>query len=120
MNKCRVCGKEYEGMPFYITKSVCSAECYHEDYWNNRLDDKAIIIKGHCYHDHGAFDAGSFNRPPVQGFAGREFKIRMTDTDTVIETNNLWDDGLIPEDRVRPDNAEFISGWFTVPQYELI
>ena len=108
--KCTVCGKEFSHAPVY-GDDLCSFECHQTLYWDNRLDDNAIIIKGHCYHDKGIYD-GYSKKPPILGHSGRWFKIKLTIDGSTINTNNLWDDGLIPEDRELPDNAEFLEGDF--------
>ena len=48
--KCVICGKEIEKSK-YLHKALCSRECFCIDFWNDCLDDKAIIINGECYHD---------------------------------------------------------------------
>ena len=110
MCKCRVCGKEFSSSTFYKGTDVCSYSCHTTDYWNNILDDNAIIIKGHCFHDRGAFIPGVGKRPPVAGFSGRQFRIRFTDN-RELDTNNLWHDGTIPKELNVADNAEIISGY---------
>lgn len=110
MCKCRVCGKEFTDSTFYHSNDVCSYQCHTTEYWHNILDDNAIIIKGHCFHDHGAFIPGTVKRPPVTGFSGRQFKIRFTDN-RELETNNLWHDGRIPTELNITDNAEIVSGY---------
>ncbi|MBP5578664.1 MAG: hypothetical protein J6X56_04160 [Ruminococcus sp.] len=110
MCKCRVCGKEFTVSTFYNDTDVCSYQCHTTEYWQNILNDTAIIIKGHCFHDLGAFVAGSVKRPPVVGFSGRKFRIRFNDG-RELDTNNLWHDGRIPKELTTADNAEIIDGY---------
>ena len=68
---------------------------------------ESIIINGIHYHDGGKVD-----RSKVGGFlghSGRSFMIKMNDG-KLIETNNLWCQGEIPEifKNILKDNAEFV------------
>ena len=96
---CIICGKEIE-KSLYTHKTLCSSQCFNVDFWNDCLDEEAIIIDGTCYHDGGAA-YGSFI-----GHSGRHFKIQMNDG-RVIETNNLWYNGEVPKERNVKDNAKF-------------
>lgn len=101
--KCKICGTEMEKSQYH-GDPICSSKCFHENFWNETLDDEAIIIDGVCYHDGG-------NRPGVDsfllGFSGRVFTIRMDDG-REFTTNNLWHNGEVPKDREVSDNAVFI------------
>ena len=102
--KCVICGKEIE-KSMYSHKVICSSECFSVDFWNETLDDTAIIVDGVCYHD------GGMKHNEYTGFlghAGRYFKIEMTDG-RIIETNNLWYNGEVPKERNIDDNARFIK-----------
>lgn len=110
MCKCRVCGKEFSSSTFYKGTDVCSYNCLTNEHWNEVLDDTAIIIKGHCFHDRGAYIDGIGKRPPILGFSGRKFKIRFSDN-RELDTNNLWHDGRIPTELNISDNAEIVSGY---------
>ena len=101
--KCKVCGKEMSFSGF--REPICSDECFIRDFWNEALDESAIIIDGTCYHDGGAKPKG---RDDYLGFGGRQFTIEKTDG-TVIITNNLWFNGKIPEEFKTEDNARFIG-----------
>ena len=103
---CRICGKEFEKSIFTPSLRLCSPECHTIDFWNQALDDKAIIIDGECYHDGG--NCPDEKRTYLLGFSGRKFKIRFKNTNEIIETNNLWSNGEIPKERNIEDNAEFI------------
>lgn len=97
--KCVKCGKDEIGMTI---DSLCE-KCWLEKFWLTTLDEGAIVIGGVCYHDGGA-------QPETNawlGFGGRKFKIAMNDG-RIIETNNLWSNGIVPENLNVPDNARFI------------
>lgn len=100
--KCIICGKEIE-KSCYSNAVLCSSECFHENFWNECLDETAIIVNGECYHDGGKKQGSDF----LLGFGGSFFKIKMNDG-RIIETNNLWYNGPVPEDRNIKDNAVFI------------
>ena len=101
--KCVICGKEIEKSS-YSNKVLCSSGCFHEDFWNECIDDSAIIIKGECYHDGGRKPK---NYPGFLGFGGQEFTIKMNDG-RIISTNNLWYNGEVPKERLVADNAELV------------
>ena len=97
--KCQVCGKEIKKQYTYGT---CSEKCFQKQFWNEVLDNNAIIIDGNCYHV-GKKDPTSYFR----GFGGRPFTIKMNDG-KIIHTTNLWHQGTIPKEFYKGDNAEFI------------
>ena len=101
MSKCIICGKTIERQIY--NKPICSEECFVVDFWNEVLDDDAIIVDGACYHDGGRKDSNT----TWLGFGGREWKIQMNDG-RIIETNNLWHNGKVPLERKVKDNAKFI------------
>ena len=101
--KCVICGKEIEKSG-YSNKVLCSSECFSVDFWNDCLDDTAIIVNGECYHNGGMKPD---NYSGFLGFSGRLFTIQMNDG-RVIKTNNLWYNGEIPKERGIADNARFI------------
>ena len=102
--KCVICGKEIEKSG-YSHKVICSSKCFHVDFWNDCLDETAIIINGRCYHDGGVKPSGYEG---FLGFDGRLFTIQMNDG-RIIETNNLRYNGEVPEDRNIKDNAVFVT-----------
>ena len=102
--KCVICGKEVK-KSVSMDKPLCSVECFYTDFWNDCLDDYAIIINGECYHDCGAKDTKDKD---MLGFEGRIFYIQMNDG-TYIETNNLRYNGIVPKERNIKDNAQFLS-----------
>lgn len=101
--KCIICGKEIN-KSLYSNEVLCSSECFYENFWNDCLDDSAIIINGMCYHDGGRRPDGYQG---FIGFGGREFCIKMNNGE-VIRTNNLWSNGIVPENRNIKDNAVFV------------
>jgi len=103
---CKVCGKKYTESPYYDKCCLCSRECFKIDFWNSNLDEKAIIVNGECFHDGG--NQPNETRSYLLGHSGRVFKIKFKGNNKVIETNNLWYNGIIPSERNVPDNAEFI------------
>ena len=87
---------------------------YQKKYWEEILDDKAIIINGHCFHILPNNSLG------VKGFSGAKFKIELfdrfdmgDDTGEAIlviakrETTNLWHNGKVPKELNIKDNARF-------------
>lgn len=99
--KCKICGKEFEYSPF-MNDALCSGRCFTENFWNVFLDDTAIIIDGRCYHDCGEAPEG------LRGYDGCTFHIRKNDG-TLIITNNLRYNGIVPKERNVPDNACFVE-----------
>ena len=102
MKTCRVCGKEFKNG---YTSYDCSEECFLQTYWDDVLDEDAIIIDGVCYHD------GGRKPPDYQGFlghAGRRFIIEKNDG-TIIDTNNLWYNAPVPANLYTGNNARFIT-----------
>jgi endogenous inhibitor of DNA gyrase (YacG/DUF329 family) len=97
---CIICGKEIEKSQ-YMHKTLCSSKCFNIDFWNDCLDEEAIIIDGTCYHDGGKTNSS------IKGFGGRTFKIQTNDG-RIIETDNLWFNGEVPKERNVKDNAVFI------------
>lgn len=82
--------------------------CFGCGFWQDRVaEGSGIVIGGTRYVDEGrrTLPAG---RQHVLGFGGARHRIRMHDG-ALVETNNLWSNGIIPEhfrDRL-PDNAAF-------------
>lgn len=104
---CIVCGKEFDHKMYYGEYSdCCSGECFTKKFWNNIIAEKNehIIVNGTCYAIAPAPINGFY------GFGGRRFKIKMLDTDKIVETNNLWCQGEIPEEyrHLLPNTAEFV------------
>lgn len=85
-------------------------KCHSVDFWNRALDDRAIIINGECFHDGG--NKPNEKRTYLLGHSGRRFKIQFKETGDIIETNNLWYNGVIPKERNIADNAVFIDDFY--------
>lgn len=100
---CSVCGKHFDGRPMY-SENICSDECFTKDFWTKALDDEAIIINGECYHV-GPEDSSIAFR----GYGGHKFVIQLKDG-RKITTTNLWNQGEIPEEFHREDNAVILEG----------
>ena len=104
---CVVCGKEFDGEVYCGEYSDCCChKCFTKKFWNNIITEKDehIVIDGSCY---------AIAPDPIDGFygfGGRRFKIKMFDTGEVIETNNLWYQGKIPEEyrHLLPNTAQFV------------
>lgn len=99
---CIICGKEIERSVF-SNAHLCSSDCFDVNFWNETLDQDAIVVNGECYHDFG-------NNKKIYGFlghGGKRFAIRKNDG-TILMTNNLWYNGKVPEERNVRDNAEFL------------
>lgn len=101
MNKCKVCGKEYDTITF--SSSYCSRECFAAHYWEKYLDSAAIIIDGICYH--AAEEPVKKVYKTFAGF-GNKYKIQMNDG-RIIQADKLYINGYVPEDIV--DNAAFLK-----------
>ncbi len=111
MNICKKCNQlvsnQYRGNIGDImqTKQVC----FHCAFWLEKMEPtttgKRIVIDGSMYF----IPNKSIG---VKGCSGRKFKIQ-TETE-IIETNDLWVNGEIPEDFKEnfPDNAKFIVDEF--------
>lgn len=105
---CEICGKEFD-RPIYggDSERCCSSECFTKKFWNDIEKEKEehIFINGICY---------AIAEKPIfglLGYGGRKFKIRMFEDGRIVETNNLWCQGDIPEEyRFRlPNTAEFVK-----------
>ena len=104
---CEICGTKFEkqlwGGEF---SQCCSKHCFTTKFWDGICKEKEehVVINGVCY---------AVEDDPVNGFlgySGRKFKIKMFDTGEVIETNNLWCQGDVPEEYKSrlPNTAEFV------------
>lgn len=110
---CKICGKEFQKSQWYKPYNlICSNKCFSENFWREieqeHIDkNNRIIINGNCYIDGGAKDK---NYRGFLGFGGREFIIKFFDG-RELTTNNLWDNGIIPENHrvILKDNAEFLN-----------
>ncbi len=106
--KCRICGKEFTEIMYNEEyQDICSSECFSYEYWNERVRNKEdfTIINGICYV------IGNSNLCGFKGFSGAKFKIQTLESNKIIETDNLWYNGEIPNTHrhLLPDNAIFIE-----------
>ena len=112
---CSVCG-ERDDTNKYLDDTrmrlIFRGVCFECDFWWNLIllkdDPNSIRIEGHH------FFISEEKLPNDQlhwaGFSGREFEIKFNDG-RMIETNNLWSQGTIP-DRFKKqlnDNAYFVK-----------
>ena len=97
--KCSVCGKEVK--EFMYSGNICSDKCFTKNFWEEALDDSAVIINGKCYHI-GDEDSTSYFR----GFGGRPIVIIFNDG-RKVRTTNLWHNGTIPKEYYKGDNARW-------------
>lgn len=74
-----------------------------KEFWNNVLDENAVVIAGNCYH----IEPDDKPQCGFLGYNGTEFKIKFRDGRVVV-THNLWHNGEIPEELGIQNNAEFI------------
>ncbi len=109
MFNCEMCGKEFPKR-FYIKgpfENVCM-DCFSKKYWQLIIaeKDKHLIINGVCYC------IGNTTNGVLEynGYGGQQFTIKKDDG-KIIETNNLWYQGEIPEELKEqlPNNAEFME-----------
>lgn len=88
---------------------MCSSECFHVNYWNEKIEDKdnpkVVRIDGTQYYI--GKETGNHG---FKGYGGRKFKIKFFDG-RIVETTSLWHNGDIPEEHknMLADNAEFIQ-----------
>lgn len=103
---CPCCGKSY--ICRHTSDSYIGDNCFDCSFWLGKTEaseDRAshqVIINGEY------FMLGE-SAGPFQGFGGQKFKIQFFDG-RIVETNNLWGQGPIPE-RFKPmllDNAVFL------------
>lgn len=109
---CDCCGKPvYSGGGHYTHDRkdgsfgvLCGNSCFNKQFWIDTLDENVIIIHGQAYHTGDENSQSTF-----RGFGGARYKIRFKDTGKIIETTNLWNNGIIPKELYKEDNAEFIA-----------
>lgn len=104
---CEICGSNFENEVYCGRfKKCCSSECFNKKFWNDIKEekDKHVFIDGVCYSIANESTLG------ILGFGGRKFKIKMLDDGRIIETNNLWCQGDVPEEyrSILPNTAEFV------------
>lgn len=90
-----------------LARSLCFLCLFWHDRIEAQSNPKACVISGQSFQDAGRRTGGSQSS---LGFGGREFHIEFFDG-RVIETNNLYAQGEVPErfrDRL-PDTARFVE-----------
>jgi len=104
---CPSCGKCYTRR--HTPESYIGNNCFECSFWLGKTDypdymkNHQVIIDGQHYMAYAETD--SF----IKGFGGRRFKIQFFDG-RIIETNNLWFQGEIPDQfrSMLPENAVFL------------
>jgi hypothetical protein len=104
---CPSCGKSY--IRCHTPDSYIGNNCFDCSFWLDKAEysdymaSHQVIIKGEHFM---LGETDSF----IRGFGGRKFKIQFFDG-RIIETNNLWYQGEIPEQfrSMLPDNAVFLT-----------
>ena len=101
---CQCCGKTYSKN--LDPEVYLDGNCFDCSFWLRKIDfpeelaNRRVVVGG----EH--FMISEATTPCFQGFGGRQFIIQFFDG-RIISTNNLWNQGAIP-DRFRemlPDNA---------------
>jgi hypothetical protein len=115
LDPCKMCGTIYSADYIEPTRTelIERGECFFCNFWYNlsvkdKTGDPVIINKSH-------YQVGPDDDSPEswKGHGGRLFKIQMNDG-RIVETNNLWSQGDIPDHiiehcgEVFHDNAVFI------------
>lgn len=103
---CPSCGKSYTRR--HTPHSYIRNNCFDCSFWLEKTDypddikNHQVIIDSQHYLFH---ETDSF----IKGFGGRRFKIQFFDG-RIIETNNLWFQGEIPDQfrSILQDNAVFL------------
>ncbi len=82
----------------------------HDRFWNEQASDRSnAVVIGHTHYRIKPDLASS--RADCAGYGGQFHRIRMLADGKVIETRNLWYQGVVPpswRDRL-PDDAEFVT-----------
>lgn len=105
---CIICGKEIKESK-YSNAVLCSSECFHVDYWNEKIEDKdnpnIVRIDGTQYYIGKETGEHEF-----KGYGGRTFGVKFFDG-RLVKTTCLWHNGEIPEEykELLPNNAKFIE-----------
>jgi hypothetical protein len=104
---CPSCGKCYTRR--HTTDSYIGTNCFDCSFWLGKTD-YPDYIKNHQFIINGEhYMAYAETNGIVRGFGGRRFRIQFFDG-RIIETNNLWGQGPIPEQfrSMLPYNAVFL------------
>ena len=108
--KCEICGKEFKHNSWTGDfEYCCSGECFSDKFWQLIINDiindphSHPIINGECYY---------IAKSGLHGYDGRLYTIKFNDDESIVTTNNLWNNGTIPQ-KFREqlhNNAIFING----------
>lgn len=104
------CGKPQADTTLTFQKLKETGLCFECDFWKGVLTDTTtLVVERVTYVDGG-------NRPnvlPFQrqwlGFGGHVWKYRRHGSDEIVESNNLFHRGAVPDRFYTEDNAEFIK-----------
>lgn len=95
----------------YSHMNICGFECHRKKIWLDIIEEreKHVVIDGECYY----LERNNLNgcdRAGFKGFGGRRFRIKFNNGE-IIETTNLWHNGVIPDEfrNVLKDEAVFIE-----------
>ncbi len=103
---------DIDKMPIMDVKLCFLCRCWHNTFMYDQKSKewyKKLVINGRHYcTDQPGIKKTYFN--DMLGFAGRRFVIQNLETGEQIETNDLWEQGDIPESwrDSFPDNAVFV------------
>lgn len=112
--KCKLCGKDFikSNEYFYEPRDAeycedCRKNHYEDIFWFQIIEEKDdhVFIDGCSYYVDDEQSKSYF-----RGFGGAKFIIKIFDTGKIIETTNLWFQGVIPEKYrdILKDTAEFV------------
>ena len=101
-----------EKLEWDVTLTIKESVHSNDSFWEEKLDPQ--IQKRAVRINHRHYTLGSGDKPASSsGFGGSPFRVRMLDTGRVIDTRDLWYQGVIPpawRERL-PDNAEWGKPW---------
>lgn len=93
-----------------IDNNICTSCHFWNEKYENVNNPNQIVVKGVCYYM-GPNKNYTGRDKSLLGFGGHEWKIKKLNSDEIIQCNNLWHNGEIPElwrSKI-PNNAEFIT-----------
>jgi hypothetical protein len=107
---CKLCGQEdnCKWLEPVRSRMISKQHCFYCNHWDEIAErfeagEQFVFVEGKSYMDGG-------NKSSLKGFGGRKFIIKFFNG-TILESTNLWTQGIIPE-RFRTrlkDNAEFTN-----------
>jgi DNA-directed RNA polymerase subunit RPC12/RpoP len=102
---CPSCGKSYTRR--HTPESYIGNNCFDCSFWLEKTD-YPDYMKNHQVIINGQHFMIGETKSFIKGFGGRRFMIQFFDG-RIIETNNLWSHGQIPDQfrSMLQDNAEF-------------